>query len=293
MSEVEFGRKITPWIAPLSAVYPFRIIDALSNIAKRRLSVFEIGPGSGYLGAMLTRAGHKYGSMDNTQSLYLWQSKLYSALAGDDYVELVFKGEGQLDKAKIVHVPWWRFVGFQDSMPVSADIVICDHAIAEMTQHARRYVLEAAKAMIVKDGPKLFLVPSPGGTALSSRQSVLNDFIECGFDLINNIGFHAFTFDNPALSKYVKRDHGNMYSRRADHRLKRWISTHLTDKSSGKFFTEFCQDANQLQYGPLNGESKYRASDIINVDWREAAPDFEFFDYINFPVPPAGKQSTT
>lgn len=59
LSKAEFGKTVCPWSAPLSAVYPVRLISALSEWENRKLSVFEFGPGSGYLGSLLASANHK------------------------------------------------------------------------------------------------------------------------------------------------------------------------------------------------------------------------------------------
>lgn len=66
------GGPIRPWMSPLAAMTLFRAISAIGcHSGKRTLSVFEVGPGSGYLGAFLINAGHRYASMDNTQAFYL------------------------------------------------------------------------------------------------------------------------------------------------------------------------------------------------------------------------------
>ena len=290
LSQNEFGKTICPWAAPLAAVYSFRIIKAMSEMEKRKLSVFEFGPGSGYLGALLASAEHKYGSMDITQSFYLWQNWFYQALVGDDLAELVLEHEDMTNKAKITHIPWWRFVTFQGNVPFEADVVICDGAIAEMSRDARYFALNSAKNILRDDGPKIFLVPNPGGTWLYSMQDIVDDFVRCGFDLINVFGFHAFTCSNSKFSKYKVIDHRNIYSKRIAHRTKRWLSRNLLQNTDGKFYTEFCEDPNQLFYEPTGNEKTVSATDIIKPDWKEAPLDYEFLDFINSKFRPAGNR---
>ena len=71
----------------LSRMSLFRAIMALQANFDRPLSIFEIGPGNGYLGALLLRAGLRYIGFDNAQSLYLWQNRLFVECAGDEFLE--------------------------------------------------------------------------------------------------------------------------------------------------------------------------------------------------------------
>jgi hypothetical protein len=45
--------------------------------------VFEIGPGSGHLRAYLLNLGHRLIAMGVTQSLYLWQNRLFVHTSSD------------------------------------------------------------------------------------------------------------------------------------------------------------------------------------------------------------------
>ena len=72
LSNREFGQTIRPLIAPWGALNLFRQVSEIARIHdKPKLNILEVGPGSGYLGALLILAGHNYTSLDITQSLYL------------------------------------------------------------------------------------------------------------------------------------------------------------------------------------------------------------------------------
>ncbi len=82
------GIERRPIFGLLSQFGLFRLIMATAKIfGQKSVSVFEIGPGAGYLGALLTEAGQSYASTDITQSLYLWQNRLLSRIAGNDFCE--------------------------------------------------------------------------------------------------------------------------------------------------------------------------------------------------------------
>lgn len=231
--------------------------------------------------------------MDISQVFYLWQNWLYNALVGEDLLELAHEDDGRADQAKITHVPWWRFVDYKGEVPFSADIVICDAAIAEMSKHARHFVIQSVKKMFRPDGPKIFLVPNPGGTWKYSKQDIVNDFSHFGFDLINVFGFHAYACGNPKLSKYAVKNHDQIYSNRIDRRMSRWISRNLFNDPGGKFYREICDDPHQLFFEPLGNGKTVSATDIIKPDWREAPLDYEFYDYIGRRIPPVGGRPAT
>jgi len=218
----------------------------------------------------------------------LWQNRLYQKLVGDDLAELALDDDSAIGKARITHIPWWRFVAYQGHVPFEADVVVCDGAIAEMSRDARYFALQSAKNMLRADGPKIFLVPNPGGTWLYSWQDIVDDFVRCGFELINVFGFHAFTCKNSKFSKYRVENHSTIHSKKIDHRINRWLSRKLLQSPAGKFYTEICEDPNRLFFEPLGTGKTVSAADIIKPDWREAPFDYEFLDCIDYKFPPAG-----
>ena len=121
-----------------------RAVEAIAGARGRRLKIFEIGPGSGYLGAYLINAGHSYASMDITQALYLWQNRLFASIAADGQEWVCDEGAG----ANCIHVPWWQFARYHEALPIAADIVVCDGAMGEMDTLGLFYNLRIARAMV-------------------------------------------------------------------------------------------------------------------------------------------------
>ena len=64
LTEKQFGIRVRPWASLLFCLNMFRLVKAMSNFAGEDLPVYEIGPGSGYLGALLVRSGHRYVATD-------------------------------------------------------------------------------------------------------------------------------------------------------------------------------------------------------------------------------------
>lgn len=69
-----FNKPTSPLMCLFAPINLWRMIEYLSVLAGRSLTVLEIGPGSGYLAAYLLNAGHRLIAVDNTQALYLWQN---------------------------------------------------------------------------------------------------------------------------------------------------------------------------------------------------------------------------
>ena len=188
-----FGQTIRPWMAPLAAVQTYRIVCELSKLVnKAKCSIFEIGPGSGYLGALLVQAGLIYTSMDNTQAMYLWQSRLLDWLTNGQYAELSLEDSWQQVDSTVSHVPWWHFVKLRENTDVRVDIIVCDHALGEMTPTALHFVLKVSLWLLRGAGPKFFVYRSPGAHHGSIPEAVRQAFFDVGYRLCQGRDFYAF-----------------------------------------------------------------------------------------------------
>ena len=168
-----FGRPIRPWTALLGAIPLFRAICALEQFSgKRSLSVFEVGPGSGYLPSLLIQTGHTYASVDSTQAFYLWQNRLFEWLAPGELTELGSIGVSALaTRTRIVHVPWWEYCNFFENVPLTADIVVCEAVLKELSTSGLKYVLRMSREMLAGPGMKLLLFSDTFGTVVSNHGS--------------------------------------------------------------------------------------------------------------------------
>ena len=102
----------------------FHVIDALKNIYERdNLTVFEVGLGSGYLGAMLVANKCRNISIDNAQALYLWQNRLLASLAGENIPEWTNEqNETKMPGARVMRVPRWKYVRLYDHLPLNRSL---------------------------------------------------------------------------------------------------------------------------------------------------------------------------
>jgi hypothetical protein len=170
---------------------------ALANTCPQ-LSVFEVGPGVGYLGAMLAATGHRYMSFDVTQSLYLWQSRLMQAVSGPEFNELALsqspeEEEAGLAAARVVHLPWWSYVRMLQSSSVRADVVYSNSNLSEMSRVALRHVLHISRQMLADSPFGLLCFFSKGSPAQCTHEAIDQELRAFGYHKAFDKPFHAFT----------------------------------------------------------------------------------------------------
>lgn len=124
------GKRIVPKDAPMRAVMAYREITAFyPSEYQQRPNIFEIGPGSGYLGAMLDLDDYDYRSIDITQAFHLWQRLLV--------------GDRQM--------PWWDWMDIE-RLDFPVDVITVNHALNEMQPRALQYLIVRAERMLGNRG---------------------------------------------------------------------------------------------------------------------------------------------
>jgi hypothetical protein len=194
LTELQMGRRIRPWMGPLATMKLFRAIQHASVVVGRdKLRILEIGPGSGYLGAMLLKCGHHYTSTDIAQGFYVWQSRLMEHMAPGEFHEGVEDEAWPYRRAaRALHIPWWDFARLHRSQPPQFDIIVCDHALGEMHVYALRYVPQLARLMLEQAAPGLFMYTSIGAPNVSSEEAVRLNFERVQLDRVISGEISAF-----------------------------------------------------------------------------------------------------
>ncbi len=176
-----FGRTVRPVTNLMVQMGPFRIMHAIARAFDRdRLRVFEPGPGAGYLGALLSLAGHDYSSFDVTQSLYLWQNRLLDAIAGQEFVETAGKVHPSF-AGRVVHLPWWQYADLLWNCPIKVDVVYSNSNLGEMSLLALRHVLHISRAMLAQSEIGLFMYLSTGMLAQNTAEGLAAEFARFGY----------------------------------------------------------------------------------------------------------------
>lgn len=127
------GQVVVPRAALFRAVSVWRHLRSLyPKPASPR--VLEIGPGSGYLGWLLSKDGFQYAGVECTQGFYLWQHYLWR-----DRVEHAVEQGPISFSERIAHVPWWRYADVPEF-----DVMTCNHVLNEMHLYASSYWIRRA-----------------------------------------------------------------------------------------------------------------------------------------------------
>lgn len=156
----KLGRAVRPVCGPFAQLGHFRV---LASFGLDGLRVFEVGPGTAYLGALLVNeAIDYYGFTDNAQALFLWQTRMMEEVGRRD-----------------VGVPWWRFAR-GEGLP-QVDVVVSNSNLGEMTRDALRITAHRARAMLEGSRLGLFMFSSVGYPRHNPIEAVEGELRHAGF----------------------------------------------------------------------------------------------------------------
>ena len=197
LTENSLGRRIKPVTNLLVQMGPFRMMQQIAEtMPNKKIAVFEVGPGAGYLGAMLAYAGHRYLSYDVAQSLYLWQNRLLSAVTDTGFIETAGMDDNSAFQAisdgRVVHFPWWHFTGLLHDARTSVDVIYSNSNLSEMTHVSLRHVLHISKQMLSKSKIGMFCFFSKGMPSQTPHDAIEGELLKFGFKKVFDKPFHAF-----------------------------------------------------------------------------------------------------
>lgn len=182
---------IIPWNTLARSLLNYRHLAFAIPAGAR---VFELGPGSGYLGLLLTLTGFKHASVDVTEGFYLWQRALYRQGGGERFIDLAEPGAPALsnelwDAYDSIHLPWWKYhSNTPERDALRFDVVTCNHMLAEMSPASLHYLFEYCKSsrMDNKEGP-VFIFESFGYDLVNIPQWYVNSrFYQYGYGLCHH-----------------------------------------------------------------------------------------------------------
>ena len=186
-SEQKYGEARIATSSLLRALVMFRSLKAIYP-EKGRL-IFEIGHGSGYLGAFLVADGYGYASTDVTQAFYVYQNQLLNTLIPGKVKDLAIDGEfGSIDEVEsgtALHIPWWKFYAASPQTKLAVDAVTCNHALAEMSFTARSYVIRFSR-MMLQNTDSAFVFEGWGSTVHTPISAVTKRFFELDYVIAHN-----------------------------------------------------------------------------------------------------------
>ena len=253
-------------LAPiLSAIHIARLIK---NRAQKfsRCTIFEVAAGSGFLTCVLALMGFRVITTDTTQGFYLFENHLYHSLVGDDLMELATGDYENVEAGKIIHMPWWHFFTlFQENRLPSVEIFTSNHALAEMNQFVRNYIISLAKSLLPNDKGE-FILEGWGGEIMSQEEDVRLEFRNKGFRFISE--WHPSAILTPSkktqlIDSLIMRKIRNKFNRFA--------------QKTG-FYTSNAIIQNIAKKRDVSNYNKFLS--LINVD-EEKSPDELLFQFIS------------
>jgi len=195
LTRERYGREMRPISTLLSQFGLFRAIMATRQVyGLDKLRVFEIGPGNGYLGALLVHAGLPYASVDNAQSLYLWQNRLMSHGSGAAFFDWAKDGPPVEPRSYAVqHLPWWEYLKLRRVRPLKADIIVSNTNLGEMNYGALVYTARLGVEILKESPVGLFLFTNIGDAKQNSLDTVHGELVAAGFRQVGGKLFFAYT----------------------------------------------------------------------------------------------------
>lgn len=121
--------------------------------------VYEIGPGSGFLTALLGLKGCTVLSIETVQSHYCYQSAFYEMFFVDEFYECAhdytFGLENNIE-AKIIHLPWWKVLDFKTNALPKADLITSNHMLMECSEFAVKHYIALINYLLKEGGIWIF-----------------------------------------------------------------------------------------------------------------------------------------
>lgn len=186
----QFGLRAHATAALLRALHILRMVKIVTG--NERPTVLEVGPGCGYLGALLVLEGYPYIATEVTQAFYLYQNHMLAQVASELHEFAVESGNivniNQPRPGTAIHVPWWKWVTPNlDEATLSVGILTANHMLCEMHPNAMAYLAAAGRQLLSNCPDGGALIFEGCGSDISHHQSdVLRMLTAHGFALRHN-----------------------------------------------------------------------------------------------------------
>jgi hypothetical protein len=202
-SKTKFGYKAAARSSIVNALNVLRHIKYIFGEVRPR--ILEIGPGSGYLGAMLMLDSYPYAATDVTQAFYLYQNHFWNFILRGKVNELVHQSAAKTQSldpvpGNALHIPWWEFAKLEPGSTPNYDVVTCNHVLCEMHPNCLGFMLNIAKSLL-KDSEYPLIVFQGWGSGLGQSRAQVNErFYRLGFALVHHDP--VITVITPGESKF-------------------------------------------------------------------------------------------
>tara|TARA_Y100000389_G_C17396532_1_gene482872 strand:+ start:199 stop:1293 length:1095 start_codon:yes stop_codon:yes gene_type:complete len=266
-----FNESFIPVNALFAQYYQYKFIQ---SYIKNYKTILEIGPGSGYLSAMLAKEGYALLSTDVTQALYIYQSLIFDKLEilnetiyesenyNDDNAEIFFAEKCYPVHGKVTHLPWWLFKDLYLASNINIDLVIMNHTVLEVHPKCLEYIIALAKKLKVKR----FLMESAGSpNSMQNFHNVINLFEKNSY-YYSEVGYEQYCFD---------------YSLEKPKKLKKYLSTPSYLLNKYKWKRDRFKKENYIEGLNMFESFIKRFKEGYNKDFKFVSKNQKFLNFIN------------
>ncbi len=248
LTEKQMGCRLRPHFNHLGAMGHARMVQSLASaFGQDKISVFEVGPGAGYAGAILGLLGHNYSSYEITQGYYLWQNRLLSYFFGNEFKDFCGIREPDLTELpRISHLPWWMYMKLHKNCPMRADVILSNANLGEMNRWCLKYVLRLSRLMLSGSPIGMIVYGNTGANHHSTDEIINMEFENAGFRRVLGDKMNAFGL--------------------ADREIDQSMIQHLD-----KEVPIIGEDGSGKLYGPR---------DFIDFDKKDLHEEFSFFSFL-------------
>ena len=182
------------------------LFRAINNfLGERKINIFELGPGSGFLTALLSTAGHKVYCLDNSQAFYIYQNNFWQEFGVNEWAR---KEERYEENHNITHIPWWLWANTEFELP-KIELIVANSVLNEVKDTALRYILEKTNNALDENGMLIFA--SSGETLVSKYEYTKRTLYEYGWYLCHKKNLTVFSKkDFPKKIKLVLSNRFNL-----------------------------------------------------------------------------------
>lgn len=134
----------------LRSLLTYRTIKLL-NSHNKKISILEIGPGTGYLSLISRIFNFEYTSFEVTQALYLLQNNFFNYIFPGELSEYLDIKNQLILKNNFIHIPWWIWVNPEVKIK-KFDFIVMNYCINEISNKGFLFIIKKISETLKKDG---------------------------------------------------------------------------------------------------------------------------------------------
>ncbi len=130
--------RMTPSLDSIfAAMLAVRLIE---KKLKKGATILEIGPGSGFVTAMLALKGYKVITVDVLPNFIFYQNMFFEHLFGSEFKYDFSFSRSKVNQFSVLQLSWWNFINIKNKL-LDIDAITINHSLNEVSKLAMHYYL--------------------------------------------------------------------------------------------------------------------------------------------------------